>query len=69
MHILNDLMSLRIAPTPGREIAAQLVGVVLVTVVAFVFSERPAVQYGVPVVYAGYAMIRVVLAFRATASS
>lgn len=65
MNVLTDMMALRIAPTPRREITAQLLGLVLVTTVAFLFAERPAVQYGLPVAYAIYATIRVVLAFRA----
>lgn len=62
MNLFIDMMSLRIAPTAGREAAAQSAGLILVTAAALLLSDRPAVQFGVPFAYAVYAALRVVVA-------
>lgn len=62
MNLLADISSLRIAPTFGRELTAQLVAVSLVSVVAFLFVESAAIQIAIIAAYLFYMAVRLVLA-------
>ncbi|MGI5221675.1 hypothetical protein [Nocardia sp. CA-290969] len=64
MNLLTDLSSLRIAPTVGREVAAQLVALLLIAAIAIPFGGTPVVQFGLPALYAVYALVRIAIAAR-----
>lgn len=62
MNLLTDMMSLRIAPTVGREATAQIVTLAAVIALALYFADNPLVRYGLPVLFAGYAATRIAVA-------
>lgn len=62
MNLLTDMVSLRIAPTVGREAAAQIVALVAVVALALYLADHPLIRYGLPVLFAGYAAARIAVA-------